>query len=123
MKMPAQTAVARVRMLPAPRPPKTCCALPPNAAPMPPPLPCCRSTTSMRNMQTEMWTMSSSVVSIWFLGARGVFLEGELAGGEGFGRLRDGAEGGGVEACTADEGAGHVGGGGKIRRGVGVGGT
>src|ERR1700733_11564095 len=112
MNVPAQMAVARVRMLPAPRPPNPCAAPPPpNAAPMPPPFPCWRRTTNMSTPQTKMWRMSRNVVNMG--GGSGGRL-GERVGGPG-----DSTERRGLQARTADkravdvrtrkEGAGVVG--------------
>jgi hypothetical protein len=50
MKMVAAVAVSLRRNVDAPEPPNTVAALPPpNAPPMPPPLPLCRSTVSIKN--------------------------------------------------------------------------
>ena len=54
-KRAAVIDVSRVRKFPAPDEPKTVwLPAPPNAMPMPPPLPACNSTTRMRNKQTTM---------------------------------------------------------------------
>src|SRR5688572_24408560 len=60
----AQPHVTRVMKFPAPRPPKTCWLAPPKALPRPPPRPCWRSTTRIRNMQTSTWMMLRRVVMV-----------------------------------------------------------
>ena len=54
MKTTAAPTVSRRRKLPAPEPPNTVPMLepPPKAAPIPPPLPACSSTVSIKKMQT-----------------------------------------------------------------------
>src|SRR5690606_17768049 len=63
-KMAAVTHVVFVKKLPAPRPPKTCCAAAPENAPSPPLLPGCRSTTSIRKMHATTCTTVMGVVRI-----------------------------------------------------------
>ena len=62
MNTVAAPAVSFCRNDDAPEPPKTVAALPPpNAPPMPPPLPYCSSTVSIRNRHTMTWRIVSSV--------------------------------------------------------------
>jgi hypothetical protein len=53
IKIPAAAVVSLPRKLPGPRGPNTVWLAPPNAAPMPAPLPACNSTTRISAMATK----------------------------------------------------------------------
>ena len=59
IKMPAAAVVSLLRKLPGPRGPNTVWLAPPNAAPMPAPLPACNRTIRIRATATITWTTTS----------------------------------------------------------------
>ena len=64
MKRIAAAAVSLARNGAAPELPKTVWLEPPKAAPIPAPLPCCRSTMEIRARQTTTWMTIITVVII-----------------------------------------------------------
>ena len=67
MKRIAATAVSLARNGAAPELPKTVWLEPPKAAPIPAPLPCCKSTMEIRARQTATWMMIITVVMIYLI--------------------------------------------------------
>jgi len=64
IKRMAATAVSLARKGAAPVEPKTVWLDPPKAAPIPAPLPCCKSTMQIKARDTMIWMMTTMVVII-----------------------------------------------------------